>query len=281
MTTFITINDSEIDVGSGVVDTVPRRMADNITAIMEQDASAPTQYVKYGHDIAYTGEDSVEDIDFGMGGGTVVYGSIVECRTFSLHSSVLLYPVSPFLIIRATESITIEGEINISAKAGGNPWYKLYPQNYQHLKLGASEGGDDATGFDGVSTLGLAGGAKATGPGLDGSDGQDRSGSPAAFVGREAISSMFHNRMYTSNGGGNVSLIAPTINITGTIDVSGFPGTSTTGGSGGGVIMLTYSDNGLSTFTGTLDVSGGAKATSPSGGKGGDGTVVHIARKFY
>lgn len=83
-------------------------------------------------------------------------------------------------------------------------------------------------------------------------------------------------------GGGLIILVAPSISLTGVIDVSGGPGANSTGnnigasgGGGGGVVLMAAQS--YPVFTGTINVSGGAGGSNAgftgagNGGRGGDG----------
>lgn len=161
------------------------------------------------------------------------------------------------LVVLATESIVVDGTIDVSAGAGANPSTCVAPTAATGRQGGAGgswhgrggSGGGAVSGLGPMSalattTVALRGGCR----GGDGAGGDGGSG---------------------GNGGGALYLIAPAITINGTLDASGDGGGAGANASGGG-------GGGAGGFIGldapTVTVASGASVFANGGGGGEGGT---------
>jgi len=168
-------------------------------------------------------------------------GGMIHATTYTLKEGSTVSLNRQYLVIKATESITINGKIDgkeASKNGGAGSW----PVN--HPSRSGSDRGFQGAGGQGASYEGIT---TRNAPGADG-----------------------------GGGGGVVALMAPEISVSGEIDVSGGDGGDSSGGGAGGGgsggLILLHTDT-LSEQTPTYNVSGGSggKGSGSKGYKSGDG----------
>lgn len=206
--------------------------------------------------------------------GDVVYNSsravsLVQAKNITVKNGVTLLPTARLIpmILKATESITVEGGAILSADGFGYT---------------SSEAGNNKFNLA-QSTQGVAGSIGISGGGSSGNAGRaPRGGQPVAvntflsYIAQHYIDlladndldiiplfgggggSLDVNNTSYSYGGGCILLVAPTINFAGHAQVRGLPGAggSWNGGGGGGGGWFGMFGKTLN-FTGTADAVGG------------------------
>ncbi len=288
---YLPILDNELDVNSGITDTMPARLAQNVEEIVTQTAGAPSERIKFGADLVWVGNSATDVVisSFLRGGG------FYTVRNLTVNPAQALLGLSGMVVIRANTSITVNGSIRAEVDYLNSP-----PQNPSR----GTEGGVGATG----GTQSNLGGYPPTKMwGMD-SNAYSGSGAPptgesrdasSASAGAELVSGLSHFLMGArgngatgavadnainndgGQGGGTIVLISPSITIAASGSLlargeDGFAGSGTSGcGAGGGGCVIIVAETFVN--NGTIDVSGGAAAGSLPGNAssaGGNGAII-------
>jgi len=298
MTAYVFIDSTRTDPNSPYSEDLLTDLDNNVRAWAEDDPTLPSHILAAppilldrgegeAGDLVYTSNDSIGD-------------GYLNVSTFEVEAGVLLDFVGEQLVIRATTEIIIAGTLR-GLRPLSNPTTGVSAGESEGMMIqmggsGGGGGGKDAagaTGRSGAGTYQLTGGAG--GPSsTNGSVGGSRPGVGSALPENiKLVLSAGSLSWYGGANGGNgqdegaggglggrggscVVLVAPTITITGTLNMAGESGVTTGsghggGGGGGGGIIIACSENGLTAGGGTISVAGGVGGTATTGGDGGSG----------
>lgn len=277
MTSFVTIPDSDILSGEPIKQETGRALRDNLLAVIEGDATAPSPSPAFFQSQRIG--PLLSSLGVGTGTQTPAAGTLAQeitCENLTLGSGTYTpandYTGTPFrhLLVKATGTVTIGSGciLDYSALNRTDP-------NSPTLFVGSKfnmMGGIGGNGFFWPSTQVPADGTQADIEAiLNGNI--DIFGGGAGQFGNTGGGSI-----NPPAGGGAVVIVANTINITSaTINVSGGNATGGSpggaGGGGGGCIILAY--NNLVETSPTYNRAGGLK-DDPSGNDGQAGRLIKV-----
>jgi hypothetical protein len=239
--------------------------------------------------------------DYSCTSGTCTLGGEHWVTSFdvSAGATVVTSGINTPLVIRSTGACTIAGTVSNSPNSGAGV---TITGGGDFGGSGGGGGGGTAAGQGGLATLADGGlpvnNGGAAGAALGGAGGNANSGVPGQYrtllnggtffpIGGAVGGQGGSNGGAGGWGGGAIILVCNSIDLSGTIDVSGgtggaSPGNNSGAGGGGGAGYVILSAVSYSAITGTIDTAGGAGGSCNSntgcgaGGNGGSGWSVAL-----